>query len=114
MLYFDHTYTNDPRHRFLKRLEKLGFNLDEKGVEHPGRQFCRFIMFPKPSSPRKCTYLEFVNVKPGGDAITKPGISLGYSKALKSVIDNPQTAKKAALLISMWIEGKERKRKKAG
>ncbi|MGZ3653298.1 MAG: hypothetical protein ACXVB9_07335 [Bdellovibrionota bacterium] len=35
-------------------------------------------------------------------------------KLQKSVIDNPQTAKKAALLISMWIEGKERKRKKAG
>lgn len=31
-------------------------------------------------------------------------------KLQKSVIDNPQTAKKAALLISLWIEGKQRKR----
>ncbi len=37
-------------------------------------------------------------------------------KIQKSVIDNPHTAKKAALLISMWIEGKGRKKplKKAG
>ncbi len=35
-------------------------------------------------------------------------------KLQKSVIDNPQAAKKAALLISLWIEGKERKRKLAG
>ena len=35
-------------------------------------------------------------------------------KLQKSVIDNPKTAKKAALLISMWIEGKEQRRRKAG
>jgi hypothetical protein len=35
-------------------------------------------------------------------------------KLKKSVIENPKAAKKAALLISLWIEGKERKRKKAG
>ncbi len=36
-------------------------------------------------------------------------------KLQKSVIDNPQTAKKAALLISLWIEGKAKgKQKKAG
>jgi len=40
-------------------------------------------------------------------------------KIQRSVIDNPQTAKKAALLISLWIEGKARsskasKLKKAG
>lgn len=32
-------------------------------------------------------------------------------KLQKSVIDNPQAAKKAALLISLWIEGKHGKRK---
>lgn len=32
-------------------------------------------------------------------------------KIQKAVIDNPQAAKKAALLISMWIEGKNRKAK---
>ncbi len=31
-------------------------------------------------------------------------------KLQKTVIDNPQVAKKAALLISLWIEGKKRKR----
>ena len=35
-------------------------------------------------------------------------------KLQKSVIDNPQTAKKAALLISQWIEGKASKLKKTG
>ena len=35
-------------------------------------------------------------------------------KIQKSVIDNPQVARKAALLITLWIEGKERRRKKAG
>ncbi|HEY8280152.1 MAG TPA: hypothetical protein VIH99_11040 [Bdellovibrionota bacterium] len=34
-------------------------------------------------------------------------------KLQKSVIDNPQAAKKAALLIGLWIEGKTAKRKKA-
>lgn len=32
-------------------------------------------------------------------------------KIQRSVIDNPQAAKKAALLISLWIEGKARKPK---
>ncbi len=36
-------------------------------------------------------------------------------KLQKSIIDNPQAAKKAALLISMWVEGKTKKSlKKAG
>ncbi len=29
-------------------------------------------------------------------------------KLQRAVIDNPQTAKKAALLITMWISGKQR------
>ncbi len=33
-------------------------------------------------------------------------------KLQKSVIENPKAAKKAALLISLWIEGKSRKKKK--
>jgi hypothetical protein len=32
-------------------------------------------------------------------------------KIQKSIIDNPKTAKKAALLISLWIEGKKSKTK---
>ena len=35
-------------------------------------------------------------------------------KLQKSILDNPQTARKAALLLQIWIEGKERKRKLAG
>jgi hypothetical protein len=31
-------------------------------------------------------------------------------KLQKSIIDNPQTAKKAALLISMWMSGKTKKK----
>jgi hypothetical protein len=31
----------------------------------------------------------------------------------KSILDNPRLAKKSALLISLWIEGKDKKRKKA-
>ena len=30
-------------------------------------------------------------------------------KLQKSIIDNPKLSKKAAILISMWIEGKEKK-----
>lgn len=33
-------------------------------------------------------------------------------KIQRSVIDNPKTAKKAALLISLWIEGKNGKKNK--
>ncbi len=35
-------------------------------------------------------------------------------KIQKSIIDNPKAAKKAAVLISLWIEGKSRPAKKAG
>lgn len=83
MLYFDHSYTNDPGHRFLKQLEKLGFLLDEREVEHEGRQFCRFIMFPSARHQRGMTYLEFVNVKRGGKPIVKPGLSFGYRSKLE-------------------------------
>jgi hypothetical protein len=34
-------------------------------------------------------------------------------KLQKAVIDNPQTAKKAAILITMWIEGKTRAQSRA-
>lgn len=35
-------------------------------------------------------------------------------KLTKSVIDNPHTAKKAAMLITLWIEGRKLGKKKAG
>lgn len=33
-------------------------------------------------------------------------------KLQRSILDNPKVAKKAALLISLWAEGKNAKRKK--
>lgn len=33
-------------------------------------------------------------------------------KLQKSILDNPKLAKKSALLISLWIQGKEKKTKK--
>lgn len=58
--------------------------------------------------------------KRGGDEIRNVKLEAVAlrEKLQKAVIDNPQTAKKAALLITMWIEGKARTRtqprKKAG
>lgn len=34
-------------------------------------------------------------------------------KIQKSVIDNPKVAKKAAVLVSLWVEGKTRGKKRA-
>jgi hypothetical protein len=33
-------------------------------------------------------------------------------KLQHSILDNPKVAKKAALLVSLWIEGKQRPRKR--
>jgi hypothetical protein len=33
-------------------------------------------------------------------------------KLQKSILDNPKIAKKSALLISMWVEGKQKKSSK--
>lgn len=82
MIRFDHMYTNDPHHRFHKRLEKLGFKLSENRTEHPGRQFCRFIAFQPERKSDRC-YLEFVNVKKGGEKIKCPGLSLGFTGKLE-------------------------------
>jgi len=83
MIYFDHTYTLDMNHKFHKRLQRMGFVLDPTEVEHPGKQFCRFILLRNPKNPRKRTYLEFIHVGRGGEAHHKPGISFGWSKELK-------------------------------
>lgn len=81
MIFFDHTYTGDKGHRFLKRLEKLGFVLNPNTTEHPGKQFCRFIMFKNEALPRKYNYLEFVWGKSAGTS--KPGYCFGYSGGLE-------------------------------
>ncbi|MBC7540552.1 MAG: hypothetical protein H7281_17135 [Bacteriovorax sp.] len=83
MIFLDHSYTNDDKHSFLKKLEKYGFKLSENEVEHPVKQFCRFIAFT--GNPlRSYQYLEFVNVKKNGEACSVPGVSFGYTKGLKN------------------------------
>lgn len=82
-LSFDHCYTNDSNHQFLKKLQKAGFKLDERMVEHPGKAFCRFIALPEtPNRGRQ--YLEFVHVGKGGDLSNPtPGISLRGTQPLE-------------------------------
>lgn len=77
---FDHSYTEDRGHKFLKALEKAGFVLEENQVEHPGKHFCRFIMFRHGAGR---AYLEFVHIGRGGARIDKPGVSLRYGGPLK-------------------------------
>jgi hypothetical protein len=75
-LYFDHTFTTDHNHKFWKKLEKYGFNLESNLVKHPDAN-CRFIKF------NNFKYLEFVSTKD----LTKfesAGFSFGYSGKLKA------------------------------
>ena len=81
MIYFDHTYTGDSGHRFLKHLQRLGFGLDPSKVEHPGKQFCRFIKFKSAVPGRKYDYLEFVWGK--AKSAGRPGFCFGYSGGLE-------------------------------
>ena len=82
---FDHSYTEDMGHKLLKTLEKAGFVLAENEVEHPGKHFCRFIMF-KHGAGRNC--LEFVHIGKGGKRINKPGVSLRYEGPLKEYFES--------------------------
>ena len=82
---FDHSYTADMGHKFLKSLGKAGFVLAENEVEHPGKHFCRFIMF-KHGAGRNC--LEFIHVGKGGEKVTKPGVSLRYEGPLKEYFES--------------------------
>jgi hypothetical protein len=60
----------------------LGFVLNPETVEHPGKAFCRFLMFSCPEiSGRKAQYLEFVHCDE--KAYRSPGLLLGYSGSLK-------------------------------
>lgn len=83
MIYFDHCFTNDPKHRFLKRLEKSGFILKPETVEHPGQAFCRFIMFGTGTGAnKKFQYLEFVDQR-GKKKQYNEGLLLGFSRGLE-------------------------------
>lgn len=67
---FDHSYTRDDRHSFLKKLERYGFKVNhDYEVEHPGKHFCKFIHF------ENYNYLEFIKVPKSGKEIKTPGLS---------------------------------------
>ena len=51
--------------------------------------------------------------KAASPSVSKLQLDQLREKLQKSIIDNPQTAKKAALLIGMWIEGRSKQKKKA-
>lgn len=87
---FDHSYTEDIGYRFFKALGKSGFVLSENEVEHPGKQFCRFITF-KHGSGR--VYLEFVHVGKGGEPVDKPGVSLRCDGPLKRYFESIKARK---------------------
>lgn len=71
----DHFYTSDQNHRFHKKLQKLGFTLDSREVEHPGDLFCRFIQLID-ISKNKFHYLEFVHCSKKRKKDQMPGLSL--------------------------------------
>jgi len=74
-LKYDHAYTNDPKHRFHKKLQKLGFTSFPPEVEHPGKQFCRFISF-KATKSELPVYLEFIDARDPNFPIRSAGLSL--------------------------------------
>ena len=78
----DHCYSEDKNFAFLKKLSKLGFNLDPQVVEHPGKAFCKFIML-RSKNKRQKFYLEFVHIGKGGDAEHTPGLSFSYTENLE-------------------------------
>lgn len=92
---FDHSYTEDIKHRFIKLLSRAGFRLSEHKVTHPGKHFCRFIMFERVGG--RMAYLEFVDVGRGGKRINKPGISLRCAGSLKKYFAGVRKQKDVAV-----------------
>jgi len=95
-LIVDHIYTRDQNHKFLKKLEKMGFQIDPATVKHPGGLTCRFITFrDEKDGPRK--YLEFASVSPDPKArqIRCPGISFSTTTPIGKVLERklPQLKK---------------------
>jgi hypothetical protein len=72
---FDHAYTADPNHKFLKSLERMGFAIRPGLVEHPGGSICRFIGF-RPSPDSAWQYLEFIDRRGTKGQYRRPGLSL--------------------------------------
>lgn len=83
-LYFDHSFTVDQNHKFLKKLIKLGFTANPDTWNHPGGAVCRHIMFAS-KNPVKKNYLEFVHNAGKKPKYKTPGFSFGYTKGLKKL-----------------------------
>lgn len=79
-LAFDHCYTTDRDHKFLRRLSKAGFDLHPLIVEHPGQHVCRFVLFAPPQAKTR-KYLEFIS-KPVRQR-DKPGLSFSCTGRLE-------------------------------
>ena len=80
-IFIDHCYNVDQGHKFFKKLEKIGFTLDKNTMEHPGKAYCKFIIF-KGENSRQRFYLEFVSIGKGGTPFYVPGLSFGYESNL--------------------------------
>lgn len=99
---FDHCYQKIRHADDYFNLGKRGFTVEERTVEHPGKQFCRFIRFNKPASPcggKEFHYLEFAEI-PDLDALKatydqpvtdrqalEPGFSLSCNENLKQLFE---------------------------
>lgn len=82
-LVFDHTFTTDDKHQFLKSLVKLGFRDSGKLTEHPGGALCRFIAFPKRKNAR-ASCLEFVAFRKLTKDFSHPGLSFRRDSGLEA------------------------------
>ncbi|MCP4913221.1 MAG: hypothetical protein GY909_08875 [Oligoflexia bacterium] len=68
-LIFDHCYTKDIKHKFFKRLIKMGFKDLGFTTIHPKENICKFIKFDDHQ------YLEFISTKYEEDIKKRPGLS---------------------------------------
>ena len=78
----DHCYNEDKNFKFMKKLGQCGFDLDPSMVEHPGKAFCKFIIFQS-KNKRERAYLEFVHVGKGGKEELTPGLSFSFTENLE-------------------------------
>ena len=82
-VYLDHSYNIDQNFKFFKKLEKLGFTLEDYMVEHPGKAYCKFIRVSG-TNIRKYYYLEFVSFGKGAPKLEREaGLSFGYKENLE-------------------------------
>jgi hypothetical protein len=80
-LRFDHTFTPDARHGFLRHLETVGFTLQKTTTVHPGGAHCRFISIRHNAKVAR-QYLEFIHFS-GSRKQGYSGLSLAAVEPLK-------------------------------